>query len=71
MLPKTATENLAEVKARRAEMDCKLEEAQHKVDREEVERECKEHEKNEHKEQVKHDEEATKAKKKAEEAEAV
>ena len=52
MLPQTTTEKLADVKARRAEMDCKLEEAQHEADREEAERAHKEGEKVECEEEV-------------------
>ena len=65
MPPQTTTEKLADTKARKVQLDCKLEEAQHEADREEAERAHKEH-----KECMKCDEEAAKARKEAEETEA-
>jgi len=68
MLPKTVTKKLTNTMARKAKMNHKLEEAQHEVDREEAERACKECKEFDIKR--KHDKEATKAQRKAEEAEA-
>jgi len=40
MPPKTAAEKLADAMARKSQFKCKLEEAQHEVEREEAERMC-------------------------------